>query len=37
MEVKMNFYDVKEVDECLEADGISAAEEGFMKGYLKIK
>ena len=33
----MNFYDCEEVDECLESDGISAAEEGFMKGYLEFK
>lgn len=29
-----NFYDCDEVDESLESDGISDAEEGFMKGYL---
>lgn len=31
----MNFYDTEEVDECLDCDGISDAEEGFMKGYLE--
>lgn len=30
-----DFYDCEEVDESLESDGISGAEEGFMKGYLE--
>lgn len=33
--MKHNFYDCDEVDESLDADGISDAEEGFMKGYLE--
>jgi hypothetical protein len=34
MVVKMSFYDFEEIDECLDSDGISGAEEGFIKGYL---
>jgi|GEM_PF-5720673 len=30
-----DFYDCEEVDENLDCDGISSAEEGFMKGYLE--
>ncbi len=33
--MKHDFYDVEEVDECLDSDGIDGAEEGFMKGYLE--